>query len=96
MGNNMMNFEKLITEVIDSLLRHEITKRFAIIKIMAIGGKVTPKSLKERRLLLGLTQEELAKEVDISVNTIGRLETGIKIKISNVKKLNEFYLSKGV
>lgn len=91
-----MSSEKLITEVIDSLLRHEINKRTAIVRIMAIGGKVTSKSLKERRLLLGLSQEELAKEVNISANTICRLETGVKIKISNVKKLNEFYLSKGV
>ena len=91
-----MHLNQLISNVLDSLLEGEIDKRTAIIRLMAIKGRVSSRTLKERRLLLGLSQDELAKQVNISASTICRLETGVKIKISNVKKLNEFYLSKGV
>lgn len=57
------------------------------------------KKISDKRTLLGITQEELAKKVDSSANYISNIETGIKsgslifyIKVANELKLSLDYL----
>ena len=49
-----------------------------------IGARIS-----KRRKLMGLTQEQLAEEMDVSIQMISNLERGIKaIKIDNLVKLS--------
>ena len=57
------------------------------------------KKIADRRILLGITQEELAEKVDSSANYISNIETGIKsgslifyIKVANELKLSLDFL----
>lgn len=57
------------------------------------------KKIADRRILLGITQEDLAEKVDSSANYISNIETGIKsgslifyIKVANELKLSLDFL----
>jgi transcriptional regulator with XRE-family HTH domain len=57
------------------------------------------KKIADKRILLGITQEELAEKLDTSANYISNIETGIKsgslvfyLKIANELKLSLDYL----
>ena len=59
------------------------------------------KKIADKRILLGITQEELAEKVDSSANYISNIETGIKsgslmfyIKVANELKLTNLDTSK--
>lgn len=59
------------------------------------------KKIADKRILLGITQEELAEKVDSSANYISNIETGIKsgslifyIKVANELNLSLDYLVK--
>lgn len=51
---------------------------------------------KARRKALGLSMDEVAGNANVSKSTISRLENGLDILFSNVKAINDFYLSRGV
>ena len=79
-------------------LAHNIIKNIMregnVMNYKKIGKKIA-----DRRILLGITQEELAEKVDSSANYISNIETGIKsgslifyIKVANELKLSLDFL----
>lgn len=57
------------------------------------------KSLRELRETLGLTQEELAKELDTTRETIGRHERGVyrmRLTFDQVKRLEQLLRNAGL
>lgn len=64
-----------------------------------INKKAFGKRVKEKRLLLGYTQSELAEKINISQNFLGDIERGIKlpsltklIELSNTLKISLDYM----
>ena len=54
------------------------------IDLVAIGERIS-----KRRKSMGMTQEQLAEEMDVSIQMISNLERGVKaIKIENLVKLS--------
>lgn len=48
------------------------------------------KRISERRKLMGLTQEQLAEQMDVSIQMISNLERGVKaIRIDNLIRLSQ-------
>ncbi|HIE29741.1 TPA: helix-turn-helix domain-containing protein [Candidatus Poribacteria bacterium] len=58
------------------------------------GGCVTAQEIKAIRTLLGLSQEALARELDVSLSTISKWETGIRTPRGIAKTALKLFLEK--
>src|SRR6266436_8495343 len=63
------------TIVLDDAANREISAAFR-----KLAGLLTPEQIRANRVVLGLTQQELADQLSVAVATLSRWETGAQIQ----------------